>query len=293
MKLLSFGEVCWDICGEEKTLGGAPLNLAAHVAIGGGEAYLLSAVGRDALGKEALRRISALGVQTDFVSVVDDLPTGHTIVTVDPSGIPHYHVPSPLSYDRIEFSSLPSEEQTILSFGTVALRSEHNRACLLRLLREHRFSEIYTDLNIRPPFYSRESIDLCLSHATIVKISDEELPLVTQALFGMTVSEEEAITQIKKTYQNIRLLLLTKGSDGAVGYDMENRKTVTVPAVPAKVVSTVGAGDSFGATFLTEYHRSGDLRRAMSRAASVSAFVVSRLDSVPSDMPAFLATLTE
>lgn len=292
MKLLSFGEICWDLCGEEKTLGGAPLNLAAHAAIQGSEAYLLSAVGKDFLGNEALTQISAMGVKTDYISRHPEWVTGQCHVTVDPKGLPHYRIPDRLSYDQIAFPSRPIENFDVIAFGTLSLRSEHNRRILLRLLKEHSFSEIYTDLNIRPPFYSKESIELCLSHATIVKLSDEELPLIAQEMQYETVSENDSILWIGKQYPHIRLILLSKGSDGAVGYDIKSGETVTVPAVQTQAVSTVGAGDSFGATFLCEYLKTGDLRHSMSRAASVSAFVVSRQGSVPADMRAFLSTLS-
>ena len=51
--LLSFGEILWDVFEEEKHIGGAPLNFAAHFSKQGGKAYMLSAVGKDELGKVA------------------------------------------------------------------------------------------------------------------------------------------------------------------------------------------------------------------------------------------------
>ena len=57
MKLLSFGEIIWDNLPTGKKLGGAPLNFAAHSALLGADAVLVSAVGSDPLGKEALGMI--------------------------------------------------------------------------------------------------------------------------------------------------------------------------------------------------------------------------------------------
>lgn len=52
MKVLSFGEVLWDIYPDKKYIGGAPLNFAAHLAKHGEEIYMLSCLGKDSLGEE-------------------------------------------------------------------------------------------------------------------------------------------------------------------------------------------------------------------------------------------------
>ena len=47
------------------------------------------------------------------------------------------------------------------------------------------------------------------------------------------------------------------------------------------VVSTVGAGDSFGAAFLTAYLRTGNIETALQKAVEISAFVVAHKEAVP------------
>ena len=59
MKLLSFGEILWDLYPTEKYIGGAPFNFAAHVAKHGESVYLLSCLGMDDLSDEALERLKA------------------------------------------------------------------------------------------------------------------------------------------------------------------------------------------------------------------------------------------
>ena len=54
MKILSFGEIIWDVYPHKKCIGGAPLNFAAHASRAGAESYLLSSVGNDELGREAI-----------------------------------------------------------------------------------------------------------------------------------------------------------------------------------------------------------------------------------------------
>ena len=55
------GEVLWDVFDHSRRLGGAPLNFAAHGCRLGYDPLLISAVGADSLGEEALGAIQALG----------------------------------------------------------------------------------------------------------------------------------------------------------------------------------------------------------------------------------------
>lgn len=292
MKLLSVGEIIWDVFGESYSLGGAPLNLAAHAALQGCDVWLASAVGDDTLGERALEDIRALGIGADYVAVQDGLVTGQCLVTLDEDGVPSYNVLTGVAYERIGLPDEPAQAFDAIAFGTLALHGAHNRRALEEFLRRNTFAEVYTDLNIRPPFYSAESIDLCLSHATIVKISDEELPTVTETLWGEALTPREAAERIAARYPQIRLVLITCGAEGSTCYDFTEGKTYECSASPADVVSTVGAGDSFGATFLACYMETGDIPLALRRASQVSAFVVSRQGAVPEDIHQFLPTLS-
>jgi len=82
VKLLAFGEILWDIVGEAKHLGGAPFNLAAHAARCGCEATILSRLGKDMLGEEALAAVIQWDVRDELIQHDTDHPTG----TVDDSG---------------------------------------------------------------------------------------------------------------------------------------------------------------------------------------------------------------
>ena len=52
-RVLLVGEVLWDLSPGGAQLGGAPLNVGAHLARLGHAARLVSAVGDDALGEKA------------------------------------------------------------------------------------------------------------------------------------------------------------------------------------------------------------------------------------------------
>ena len=292
MVLLSFGEIIWDIYSQnEQTLGGAPLNFAAYAAMFGSNVWLASSVGADELGKKALEQIKELSLNIEYISTSEEKATGQCRIFLDKNGVPSYTILEDVAYDRILLSEkLPTSFDTI-AFGTLALREEHNRRKLKNILANNNFSEIYTDLNIRSPFYSEESIVFCLSNATIVKISEEELPLVTQTLFLKTLDLYDAVKFITQNYSQIKLLLITCGEKGAFCYECQNGKMYYCPSESVPVVSTVGAGDSFGATFLTQYVKTKDIPYSLKLSAKISAFVVNHKEAIPPTVKNFIKNL--
>ena len=293
MVLLSFGEIIWDIYSQnEQTLGGAPLNFAAYAAMFGSNVWLASSVGADELGKKALEQIKDLSLNVEYISTLEGKATGECRIFLDKNGVPSYTILEDVAYDRILLSEkLPTSFDTI-AFGTLALREEHNRRKLKNILSNNNFSEIYTDLNIRSPFYSEESIVFCLSNATIVKISEEELPLVTQTLFLKTLDLYDAVKFIAQNYSQIKLLLITCGEKGAFCYECQNGKMYYCPSESVPVVSTVGAGDSFGATFLTQYVKTKDIPYSLKLSAKTSAFVVNHKEAIPPTVKNFIKNLS-
>lgn len=280
MKVLSFGEIIWDVYPDEKHLGGAPLNFAAHFAKQGGEAYVLSALGDDELGNEALNKLSFWKVNAEYVSVLSGKDTGKCLVTLDKQGVPTYNIVRDSAYDYINCSSV-SDEFDALYFGTLALRNEYNRREISELIKSHSFKEIFVDVNLREPFISRESLMLCMENATVLKISDEELSAVSKILYNTEYDYKNIATEISKTFQNIKFIIITLGEKGSYAYDVHNKTSFSCAAERVKVASTVGAGDSFSAVFLYKYMCGFDIDSCLKSASRISAYVVSKTEAVP------------
>ncbi len=283
MKILAYGEIIFDICDGSASMGGAPLNFCAHAVRAGAQAYLMSAVGEDMLGTQALEKIRHYGISTDYIARNGALPTGSCLVTLNHAGVPNYRLAENAAYDSIIIPKELPEEVDALYFGTLALRSSRNRETLKKLLKSKPAQEVFVDLNIRPPFYCRESILMGLENATILKVSDEELPLVMRTVYGGTYTVDTAVYILAHKFQNLKLILLTRGAHGSVAYDQFDGKIYSCDAVPAQVVSTVGAGDSFSATFLVNYLRGVSCEESLKKASAVSAYVVSQEGAIPED----------
>ena len=281
MKVLSFGEVLWDTYPTEKHIGGAPLNFSAHFVKAGGEAYLLSAVGADELGKAAISFLTEQGIRTDYVSVLEGKRTGECLVTLDGQGIPRYDLLLGVAYDEIPQPELTGADFDAFYFGSLALRSEKNRKTVSAVLASRDFKEVFVDINIRPPFISPDVIWFACRSATILKISEEEMPAVTKPLFGWERDAEESAKMVADTFANVKLILITKGENGSVAYDCKTGRTVNCDAFKVNVASTVGAGDSFSAAFLYGYLSGKPIEDCLCSASRVSAFVCSKPQAIP------------
>lgn len=282
IKVLSFGEIIWDVYSNKKTLGGAPLNFAGHLVKSGCEGYLLSAVGKDELGEFAKKAAEKIGVNCKYIGL-SDKPTGICNVTLDSNGLPQYEISLDVAYDDVKFSkNLLDEKFDALSFGTLALRKKNNVKVLKKIIESGKIDILYCDLNLRYPFYNSSTVEFCLSLATILKINEDELRYISNDLFcGKNRSPKSIVKEIFNRFKNIEVLILTCGKDGAYAFTSKDSKESFCPAKKVEVKSTVGAGDSFGAVFLANYLRGEAISQCLSLAAIRSAYVVSKYEAIP------------
>jgi len=282
MNILSFGEIIWDVYPNEKHIGGAPFNFAAHAKRAGAEAFLMSAVGNDTLGQEAIERAESYGVNCEYVSVLNNISTGVCKVALDEKGIPSYMIADSSAYDFINLSSGMGQKFDALVFGTLALRKSHNRAIVDELLRKCSFRQVFVDINVRKPFDLSESILFALERATLLKVSDEELPTVMERIGEAYLGIDESVKIIEARFGNIEKVLVTRGAEPAVLYDLKTKDKYECQSKKTEVVSTVGAGDCYGAVFLVNYLSDVPIDACMSKAAEAAALVVSHSEAIPS-----------
>lgn len=147
-KVLSYGEILWDVIDGQAKIGGAPFNLAGHLARLGAEAFLYSKVGADELGRRALQEIARLGVSSNYVKTDARYPTGTALVRLDHQGIPSYSFPEGVSYQHIEggeaaLASLREEGFSLFYFGSMVQMAEQSRETLLHILKECTFPAVF------------------------------------------------------------------------------------------------------------------------------------------------------
>src|ERR1700730_17972720 len=125
MHAFGIGEVLWDLLPDGSRLGGAPLNVLINLKRLGHQVTYVTGVGRDALGEAAMRHMAALGVDTSFVEVSADQPTGTAGVELDADGVPTFTIARPAAYDAVHLSSadlsrIAESRPRALIYGTLA-----------------------------------------------------------------------------------------------------------------------------------------------------------------------------
>ena len=290
MKLLSFGEILWDIHGDKASLGGAPLNLAVHAAINGCEAFIASAVGKDELGRAAIEQAVSFSVNCNYLAVTEEDETGKCIVTDGEGGLPSYEIMSRAAFDCIPFTDI-REEMDVVAFGTLSLRHENNRTVLGRMLDTVRHRHVFCDVNLRKPFYSKETVSYCFGKATIIKVSSEEFPEVSRLLLGDFGEIRQDAERLCGLYPNIGLFIITLGADGSLCYERKTGKWYSCGAKKVVVASTVGAGDSFSAAFLARFIGGRRIEDCLEHASRVSALVCSCDAAFSKDMASMIEAM--
>ncbi len=283
-KLLALGEVIWDVFPDGPRFGGAPANFACAVAgLGspGTRVALASAVGRDALGADAVRNLRARGVETGLIAE-SDRPTGRVDVTLDREGRASYTFLDDAAWDHVEWSDgLDSAARAaeVVCFGTLAQRSEISRGAIRKAIAAAPADCLkILDINLRPPYWSREVVLRSLPLANVLKLNDEELPILA-GLLELGGSDEIVLRAILERY-SYRATALTRGANGSLLLNARGERS-ELPAVAVTVVDTVGAGDSFAAALALGLSHGLPLARLHRWASEVSAFVCTQAGGTP------------
>ena len=282
MKVLSFGEILFDIIDGEKHIGGAPFNVAAHLSKLGAQSYILTGVGNDKNGQKALESTHDLGIKTDFISTTENYPTG--IVTVElKDGMPSYTIHENTAWDNISLCDsgldrLTSESWDLLAFGTLAQRTKENRNLLDLIRTKGHFKAVFYDVNLRQHFFKPEWILSSFEDSTIVKINDEEAVFLANLLYNREMKEEEFADMIMGEF-DLDIVCITFGAGGAGIMTEEGWSRVFGEKV--SVIDTVGAGDSFSAEFLHSLYSGYSPVEAAERGCVMGAYVTSSAGAVP------------
>lgn len=280
-KVAGIGELLWDMLPEGKQLGGAPTNFAYHASQAGCESFVVSAVGRDEPGNEILALFDELALDTGFVQQTPGFPTGTVTVSLDKNGIPSYIIHENVAWDHIAWNSpLETLAKSVdaVCFGSLAQRNPESRQTILNFLKSTKTDCLMVfDINLRQSFFSREIIYESLELSNILKLNDDELPVVA-GLLGISGTEEELLLQILKMF-GLKLIALTKGAKGSLLLTARDQSFMEVPKVD--IADTVGAGDSFTAVLVAGLLQNHELRKIHEKATQVAAFVCTQKGATP------------
>ena len=279
--IVGIGEVLWDHFEDKDNyvLGGAPFNFAYHVNQFGLNSLVISAIGNDKLGQKLEADVKEKNVPYMLEHL--NLPTG--VVNIkEVDGKPRYDILTERAWDYI-----PNTEQLkeiaantkAVCFGSLAQRSETSRNSILAFLDAMPSDALRIfDINLRQNWYTEEVIKTSLQKANVLKINDDEL-LIIQRMFGyIDITQENTCRLIMRDYQ-LDMLILTCGDKGSYIFTQDEMSYLSTNDI--EVVDTVGAGDSFTASFIASMLKGKTIHEAHRIAVNVSAFVCTQKGATP------------
>jgi fructokinase len=198
-------------------------------------------------------------------------------------GEPHYTIHQPAAWDFLDLSDewvQLAARADALCFGSLAQRDQQSRQTIQTLAAQSSASCIRIfDVNLRAPFYSAEVLEESLELATVVKMNENEMPLVLELLDlalldpapldlaieesagdGPRLSSEllrQAAERLLQVFPTLELVAITRGSRGSL---LANREEWDEhPGFPVKLADGIGAGDAFTAAIAHYLLRGSDL----------------------------------
>ena len=293
--IVGIGELLWDIVPNGMRLGGAPAIFAVMAGRLGNRAAILSRIGRDDLGRQAIDRLNPMPVETGFIQVDLQHETGRVTVSLE-NGEPHYTIHEPAAWDFLELSDewvQLVERADAICFGSLAQRNPQARQTIQSLAANASATCIRVfDVNLREPFYSADVLEESLQLATVVKMNDAEVPLVLD-LLDMTIKEapvpgetlptseylRAAAERLLAEFPSLQMVAATRGSRGSLLVTRDEWDEH--PGFPVKVADGIGAGDAFTAAMTHYMLRGADLATLNDAGNRWGGWVASQSGAMP------------
>jgi fructokinase len=284
-----FGEVLFDHFPDgSQILGGAPFNVAWHLQAFGLSPQLISRIGDDAEGQVIKDLMTDWGMSQVALQSDSQHPTGRVKIEFQ-DGEPCYEIIVDSAYDFIDAELIPEigtqkvtqdkpqqATQSFLYHGSLALRNPIALKALNALKARHQ-GHIFMDVNLRAPWWNRETLFPLLHDATWVKLNEDEL----SELGSKASSLELAIQRFAEKF-GLEGIIITLGEKGSIVYNKQEFISAQ-PSVKAQVIDTVGAGDAFASVFLLGLSQQWPIATTLERAQAFAAELVTRRGATIAD----------
>ncbi|WNF38580.1 carbohydrate kinase [Bacillaceae bacterium IKA-2] len=259
----------------EKQAGGAPANVCAAISRLGGEAAFVGKVGNDPFGVFLKKTLDNENVDTNMLDLTDEAPTTLAFVSLQENGerdfIFNRGADQLLQYKDIDLQRV--RESKIIHFGSAtALLDDPFRKTYLQLIEDgtENHSFISFDPNYRQALWSGRIDEFvclakkCISKADFVKVSEEELVLISG-----TKDREVAIHMFHEL--GAKLIAVTLGKDGTIISNGQQQEIVS--SIKVKSIDSTGAGDAFVGATLYQLSQMSDPKNIVTEISKIKDII--------------------
>ena len=298
MTTVVYGEALVDDFGSEQIVGGAPFNVARHLAAFMAPQLMITRIGNDRNGGVVHAEFERFAMPDVGLQIDRMEETGRVVVERTGKGGNGGHrfaIVAGQAYDYINpeqaLDAMDSVDPSLFYFGTLAQRSPRSRDTLHALL-DATNAQRFLDLNLREGHFDERCVFPSLQAADLVKVNAEEL----ENLFGWycnirpsdgPLPAEAVRAACAALVQQFSLdgLIVTLGSRGSAWFGSDGQVVLhrDNPAPPF-IIDTVGAGDAFAAIYLLGRARGWELEPTLARANEFAAAICSLPGAIPRTM---------
>ncbi|PQO94466.1 fructokinase [Massilia phosphatilytica] len=290
-----FGEVLVEEGTGAPVVGGAPFNVARHLAAFMAPPLLITRIGDDRNGAAVRAEFERFVIPETGLQIDTMEETGRAVAERHGAAQRLTLVPRQ-AYDFIDpdsaVASASGGAYDTVYFGTLAQREERSRLALAAVLDATPAAKRFLDLNLRAGHANEPIVTKALTAADIVKVNEEELQALFQWYFQIgpddaALSTEEVHAACRALMDRFALeaLIVTLGHRGSVYFGADGSYIATRDnPVPPFVIDTAGAGDAFAAIFMLGRARGWPLEVVLARANEFAGAICAVSGAVPGDI---------
>ncbi|PON41213.1 Adenosine kinase [Parasponia andersonii] len=277
----------------KKAAGGAPANVAVGISRLGGSSAFIGKVGDDEFGRMLASILEQNNVDNSGMRFDPNARTALAFITLTHDGEREFLFFRNPSADMLltetELDADLIKKAGVFHYGSISLIEEPCRSAHFAAMEIAKSSGclLSYDPNLRLPLWpsaesARDSIMSIWDKSDIIKISKEEISFLTEG----DDPYDDTVVREKLFHPNLKLLLVSEGTEGCRYYTKEFNGHVA--GVKVEAVDTTGAGDGFVAGVLSIlasdlnlYKDEEQLREALLFANACGALTVTERGAIP------------
>lgn len=272
-RIIAFGEVVWDYLSSKRLIGGSAANIVYRCNLFGDKGDIISKIGNDKLGEEALNRLNDLEISTKHIQIDEDFPTGRVEVKYDENGSILYNVMPDVAYNHIEITpkilKLSSKADCIV-FNPLPLYYGISRNTLREIISQANENvTIFFDLKVFQHFFNKEIIEQFLQYSTIAHIKERDIDRLSDELKIENKSIKRFCKDFIKKYELEVVILMSL--DNRFYIFTKKGKQYKSKKYNIKIKDIVGSGMAFSAGFLHYYLNGKKIKKAIKFGSAASA----------------------